>query len=33
VLTVSGDRLSRVVFNDAGLFPMFGLPGMEPAPG
>ena len=29
VLTLSGTRLSRIVsFNDAGLFPLFGLPGI-----
>jgi len=29
VLTLSGTRLSRIVsFNDAGLFPLFALPGI-----
>jgi len=32
VLTLSGGGIGRIVsFNDAGLFPLFGLPGIAPA--
>jgi hypothetical protein len=34
VLTFSGAGIGRIVsFNDAGLFPMFGLPGVAPSGG